>query len=214
MTALSGITNNSKSIREYYTPKQIERFLNRNKLSKKTKNRWKWNILIMLYAGGALMALFTAVETISAPSISQDYSKAENIAKLDLLPEEVKKDTSKPKTLAVATKKQPIRKNRITQSDIQNQVQAIASEYGWGEGSQWEALAWIIQKESSWNPNAQNKKSTAYGLFQFLDQTWIGYKCQKNADIANQTKCGLKYIQARYRTPVEAKAHHLRKGWY
>jgi muramidase (phage lysozyme) len=75
-------------------------------------------------------------------------------------------------------------------------------------------LSWIIQKESSWNNNAQNKTSTAYGLFQFLDKTWAGYKCTKTSDIEIQTKCGIKYIQARYGTPTKARAFHLRKGYY
>jgi len=30
----------------------------------------------------------------------------------------------------------------------------------------------IIECESTWNPNAQNPKSTAYGLCQFIDGTW------------------------------------------
>lgn len=112
----------------------------------------------------------------------------------------------KPKTIAREAKNDLL--------GIKTQVQSIAKEYGWGEGEQWEALSWIIQKESSWNINAQNKRSTAYSLFQFLDQTWKSYGCVKNNDVDNVTRCGIKYIQKRYGTPVEAKAHHLKKGWY
>ena len=120
-----------------------------------------------------------------------------------------------PKPVIVPPKpKTPAREAKKPQSDIQKQVQDIAKEYNWGEGEQWEALSWIIQKESSWNPNAQNKRSTAYSLFQFLDQTWKSYGCVKNNDVDNVTRCGIKYIQKRYGTPVGAKAHHLKKGWY
>jgi membrane-bound lytic murein transglycosylase MltF len=106
---------------------------------------------------------------------------------------------------------------RVAKKDltaIQKQVQGIAKEHGWGEGEQWEALSWIIHKESSWNPTAQNKTSTAYGLFQWLDATRQNYNCPKTADVEIQTRCGIKYIQARYGTPTEAQKFHERKGWY
>jgi len=110
--------------------------------------------------------------------------------------------------------KTPARKVILPKSDIQKQVQSIANEYGWGTGEQWEALSWIIFKESSWNPNAQNPKSTAFGLFQFLNQTWTGYGCVKNNDVENQTRCGIKYIQKRYGDAVSAQKFHLSRGWY
>ena len=112
----------------------------------------------------------------------------------------------KPKTLAREAKKDQIA--------IKEQVRNIASQHGWGDGEQWEALQWIIQKESSWNPTAQNKTSTAYGLFQWLDGTRKAYNCQKTADVAIQTQCGIKYIKARYGDPIEAKKFHQAKGWY
>ena len=39
---------------------------------------------------------------------------------------------------------------------VQEIVRAVAATYGWGSGTQWNALSTLIQKESSWNPNAQN----------------------------------------------------------
>jgi len=134
----------------------------------------------------------------------QEFTKLE---KLEVIPEPKPiQTTPKPKTLA--------REAKNDQSGIKEQVRNIASQYGWGDGEQWEALQWIIQKESSWNINAQNKKSTAYSLFQFLDQTWKSYGCIKNNDVENVTQCGIKYIKKRYGTPIEAKVHHICKGWY
>ena len=124
------------------------------------------------------------------------------------------KDTPKKKTLAREVGNSTVDKVSIAQSDVQRQVQAIASEYGWGTGEQWAALSWIIQKESSWNPNAQNPKSTAFGLFQHLDMTRKNYNCPKTLDIRIQTECGIKYIQARYKTATEAQKFHLQRGWY
>ena len=52
---------------------------------------------------------------------------------------------------------------------VKSTVQSVAARYGWGAGSDWSALDWIIQRESGWNPGAKNPRSTAFGLFQFLD---------------------------------------------
>ena len=51
---------------------------------------------------------------------------------------------------------------------VVDMARAMAEGRGW-TGAQWDAIDWIVQRESSWNPNAQNPMSTAYGLFQFLD---------------------------------------------
>jgi hypothetical protein len=100
-----------------------------------------------------------------------------------------------------------------TTSDLQRMVQAMAqSKYGW-EGSQWSALNWLISHESSWNPNAQNPTSSAYGLFQFLDGTWAPYG-KKTSDPAKQAEFGLKYIKDRYGSPEKAKAFWEGHHWY
>jgi phage-related protein len=84
--------------------------------------------------------------------------------------------------------------------------------FGW-EGDQWKALDWLVQHESSWNPNAQNPNSTAYGLFQFLDGTWGPYG-PKTSDPALQAQYGLKYIKDRYGSPSKAKAFWEAHHWY
>jgi hypothetical protein len=153
-----------------------------------------------------LFWIFKFSEAIAEPYTpnKQEFTKLE---KLEVIPEPKPiQSTPKPKTLAREAKKEQI--------TIKEQVRAIASHHGWGDGKQWEALSWIIYKESSWNPTAQNPKSTAYGLFQWLDMTRKNYNCPKTADIAIQTECGIKYIKARYGTPTGAKAHHLLKNWY
>ncbi|MGA1050581.1 MAG: transglycosylase SLT domain-containing protein [Minisyncoccia bacterium] len=136
--------------------------------------------------------------------------KQEDLSKLEKL-EAIPEPEPTPTIQKIET---PVRVANSAKSDIKEQVRAIASEHGWGDGKQWEALDWIIQKESSWNPNAQNPKSTAFGLFQWLDMTRKAYNCPKTADVAIQTECGIKYIKARYGDPVEAKKFHQAKGWY
>ncbi|APC43295.1 hypothetical protein Joe_55 [Streptomyces phage Joe] len=91
----------------------------------------------------------------------------------------------------------------------------LAAERGW-VGAEWTALEDLWTRESSWNPDAQNPTSTAYGIAQFLDSTWAGYGIAKTSDARLQIKAGLRYIAARYGTPSNALAFWLRQSphWY
>jgi phage-related protein len=97
---------------------------------------------------------------------------------------------------------------------VADQVRGVANRYGWGAGPQWDALARLIQKESSWNPTAQNPTSTAYGLFQFLDGTWGTVGATKTSNPGLQAEAGLRYIQQSYVTPVGALTFHDRNNYY
>src|SRR5690625_839611 len=54
----------------------------------------------------------------------------------------------------------------VASGPVRKQVQAVAAGFGWGSGAEWDALSQIIQRESSWNVNAANPRSSARGLFQ------------------------------------------------
>lgn len=202
-----------------------QRYRNKRKL-KKLLNRWKPIAIIALMAliigiAGILVNLpekrvsGEEIETIESNIIYTIAPLETKITpKEDIIIPKVINDTPQKKTIAREAKKTVVRKNRITQTDIQNQVQEIANEYDWGEGEQWEALSWIIQKESGWRVDAQNPKSTAYGLFQHLDGTRKSYNCPKTSDIRVQTECGIRYIDARYGVPTNAVDFHKKKGWY
>jgi TP901 family phage tail tape measure protein len=98
---------------------------------------------------------------------------------------------------------------------VMNLAQQMASMYGW-VGAQWDALKALVQGESSWNPNAQNPTSTAYGLFQFLNSTWATVGAKKTSDPAGQISAGLEYIRQRYGTPIAAYSAWLSRSphWY
>ena len=95
---------------------------------------------------------------------------------------------------------------QATDGSVESIVRAAASAYGWDSGANWEAIRFIIQHESSWNPNAQNPTSTAYGLFQMLVET--------SSDPAVQAANGMAYIAGRYGTPVNAMAFWQANNWY
>ena len=84
--------------------------------------------------------------------------------------------------------------------------------YGW-KGAQWNNIDWLVNRESSWNPRAQNPRSTAYGLFQFLNGTWGPYG-RKTSNYKKQIQYGYRYIRDRYKSPSGARRFHQSHGWY
>lgn len=93
---------------------------------------------------------------------------------------------------------------------IQDQVRAVAAKYGWGDGPEWDALATIIQRESSWNPAAANPNSSARGLFQKM--TSIHGPIEPT--VTGQAEWGLNYIKGRYGDPINALAYWNAHGNY
>ena len=81
-----------------------------------------------------------------------------------------------------------------------------ASEFG--------CLENLWGKESGWNPKAQNRSSTAFGIPQFLDSTWAGTGIGKTSDGYRQIDAGLVYIDSRYGSPCGAWSHSKSTGWY
>lgn len=79
---------------------------------------------------------------------------------------------------------------------------------------EYKALEELIMLESSWNPEAQNKRSTAYGLGQFVDKTWDLVGVEKSADYRIQLIAAQKYVMMRYGSWVKALEHHKQYGWY
>lgn len=98
-------------------------------------------------------------------------------------------------------------------SNLQALARRMAAKRGW-TGPEWAALNQLVQKESSWNPTAQNPTSSAYGLFQFLDQTRANYGLKRGAGPRKQIRAGLDYIADRYGDPASALDFHRSNNWY
>lgn len=83
----------------------------------------------------------------------------------------------------------------------------------WRAGEQWAATDWIVNKESTWNPEARNGKY--YGLGQYSPEVWAAAGIAPTPDPMSQGKVFDNYVGSpRYGTPTKAKEHHLNKGWY
>ncbi|MGQ0774544.1 MAG: NlpC/P60 family protein [Pseudonocardiales bacterium] len=93
---------------------------------------------------------------------------------------------------------------------IKDQVRGIAQGYGWDVNPQWASIDALVEKESSWNPNAANPKSSARGLFGKM--TSLHGPIESTA--AGQAEWGLPYIEGRYGLPSRAWAFHKAHNYY
>jgi hypothetical protein len=78
-------------------------------------------------------------------------------------------------------------------------------------------LSQIVAKESSYNPNAKNPTSTAYGYGQFLASTRSAYEKKTGLnynDPASQLVMMAQYVKDRYGTPQNALAFWNKNHWY
>jgi len=95
-------------------------------------------------------------------------------------------------------------------SAVQSAVRGVAAQYGWDSGRNWNALSKLISHESSWDPNAANKQSSARGLFQKM--TSMHGPIESTPE--GQARWGLNYIKQRYGDPEKAWTHWKRNGSY
>ncbi|MZE74610.1 transglycosylase SLT domain-containing protein [Streptomyces sp. SID5789] len=93
------------------------------------------------------------------------------------------------------------------------QIQAMARQMV--PSGQFQCFSNIVDHESSWNYQAVNPSSGAYGLFQALP---AGKYSSAGADWrtnpATQIKWGLSYMDGRYGSPCEAWAFWQANHWY
>ena len=97
---------------------------------------------------------------------------------------------------------------------VVDQVREAMAAYGWDSGAQWDAVDWIIGRESSWNPMARNPSSGAFGLAQFLGSTKDAYLPDENPNPRVQGDAMARYIRDRYSDPLAAKAFWEANNWY
>ena len=75
-----------------------------------------------------------------------------------------------------------------------------------GSDKQYRCLVELWDRESHWNPKADNPKSSAYGIPQLLRMT--------STNPYRQIELGIKYITKRYGNSCVALARHKRVGHY
>ena len=93
-----------------------------------------------------------------------------------------------------------------TNNEIEKEKYLLYSHIKLTNHRQYLCLEKLWYLESKWNPLADNKRSSAYGIPQLLKL--------KTNDPYKQIDAGLKYIAHRYGTPCKALAYHLKTGHY
>ena len=120
----------------------------------------------------------------------------------------VKKKTSKKKYVKVP------KRIRYSIGEMQQYAHNMIFEYGWTEDD-YQALVLIVYKESSWRPEAVNKKSKSCGLFQaYPCSKMVKYGKDYRTNYKTQMKFGFEYIKARYGNPQSAWAFWQKHHWY
>ncbi len=90
----------------------------------------------------------------------------------------------------------------------------LTDQYRWTEAD-YVCLVKLWERESNWNPRADNPTSDAYGIPQALPGSKMaseGADWKTNPE--TQIKWGLKYIKERYGSPCNAWGHSEDVGWY
>lgn len=100
-------------------------------------------------------------------------------------------------------------------ASFQNNLKQAISK---GVPASWaSALSELVRRESSYNPNAQNPNSSAYGYAQFLNSTRKAYEKKTGlsySDPVNQLVMMAQYVKDRYGTPQNALAFWNKNQWY
>lgn len=106
----------------------------------------------------------------------------------------------------------------ITSGAGRTRGKAWAKSQGWPlSGQRWKALDFIISRESSWNPNAKNPRSSASGLGQFIDANarhYLGSAPMRSHPFDQQLAAVIRYTSDRYGGLVPAMEYWKRNNHY
>ena len=126
-------------------------------------------------------------------------------------------DATAPSASPAAASSAPAAETAAAGTDAAS-AQAVArsmmGSYGWGD-DQFSCLVSLWNRESSWNYQAENASSGAYGIPQALPGSKMGsVGADWRTNPTTQIVWGLGYISGRYGSPCSAWAHSEATGWY
>ena len=159
--------------------------------------------LISLKRAENMQKQVVAKKKATKKKTSQKKKKVKS-AKKKVLKSKKKKKTTYKKTTRV----------RYNVGEIQSYAHSLVLSYGWSEEDYY-ALVMLWNRESSWNPNAINKKSGACGIPQSLPCSKMSSAgADYRTNYQTQVRWGLNYIKARYGSPANAWGHSQKHHWY
>jgi hypothetical protein len=125
-----------------------------------------------------------------------------------------KADPLKKDTLSLGAGNTMSRTEDLSDEDPRVIARALLSTYGWSQ-DQFGCLDSLWERESHWNPFAENSSSGAYGIPQSLPGSKMASVAPDwRTNPVTQIKWGLGYIEDRYGSPCGAWGHSQGHGWY
>ena len=98
--------------------------------------------------------------------------------------------------------------------DPRSLAKPLVAAQGWSD-SEYQCLVLLWNRESQWNPYAENSSSGAYGNPQALPGSKMASAgADWRTNPITQINWGIGYIKGRYGTPCSAWAHSNAVGWY
>ena len=98
--------------------------------------------------------------------------------------------------------------------DPRSLAKPLVAAQGWSD-SEYQCLVLLWNRESQWNPYAENSSSGAYGIPQALPGSKMASAgADWRTNPITQINWGIGYIKGRYDTPCSAWAHSNTVGWY
>ena len=101
---------------------------------------------------------------------------------------------------------------------LKEAAKSLLQTSGFGGDANWNAFDYVVSHESGWKKDAQNGTSTASGLGQMINGTWMANRGtskatrMRDATEVEQLNATIKYMKGRFGSPVGAadywKAHH------
>lgn len=155
-----------------------------------------------------MLVLISGLFNKKQPTILDDTTKT---IELEVINTNIPSKQKKAKKVVKTTKKTT--KKKVVKTASYSEYQQYAKSYGNYDDTQMSCLINLWNRESGWNPNSYNKKSGACGIPQALPCSKIS-KSEGSNDWKAQIRWGVKYINARYKTPCGAWNHFTKKHWY
>jgi hypothetical protein len=157
----------------------------------------------------AVAAAETGLDSLSALAVERELLESRALAADQML--ETVRAARQEAAVAAARSAERERLASLSPRDL---GQFLAADRGW-TGDQWSCLDSLWQRESNWNPSAQNPSSGAYGIPQALPGSKMGTVAGDwQTNPATQITWGLNYIRDVYGTPCGAWAHSESHNWY
>jgi hypothetical protein len=125
-----------------------------------------------------------------------------------------KADPLKKDALSVGAGNTMSRTEDLSDEDPRTIAKALLAEFGWS-ADQFGCLESLWDRESHWNPYAENSSSGAYGIPQSLPGSKMASVAPDwRTNPVTQIRWGLGYIADRYGSPCGAWGHSEGHGWY